>query len=453
MSPRALAVAVIFAVVIVVIAFVVGSGGPGHPESLRILSFDPAQLTAIEVQSPQGHDRIERTTSGGWRWVNPDDQSMTWPAILPGAAQTATARLATLEPERLPDADPIPDDAWTITFSAGETTESLKVARQTLGGLSRAQNTAGERFLVETDLIKPLVDPGLASWRIARAIPGLFDASRIWIEKGDRALTLARVQGKWSIIQPVAARASADSVSALLDALAAVSVEQFQDRDNRSAAELGLTNPSTSVRLQRDERASDASGEVRTSTQESTLLVGDPADPTGALRFAAPTADAPMLLLVSSTAVASIPTDPKSLLDPTASGVLPSDVFAININTLGEQSELKREMGNWSGAPAAQLDALLEFLCTTPGEPDVLATGDSILAASRVELLSLSGDRLDLISIGYTADALLAAQAGSVIWTYPNAEPPALLNLPAFDDMPERPDFQPATDGAATYSK
>ncbi len=453
MSSRAVIVAVVIALGVLILALFFGQSSNNQSKQTCVLGFDPVNLTAIEVHNGDARNRIQRTPEGGWAWADPQDRSITWPAIYPGNAQTAIGALSSLESESMRDVDPLTSDTWLLRFETGESAQELRVEKTQLGGLSRAENGNGDRFLVEASLIRPLVEPGLASWRIARAIPGLYDASRIWIDSGGQTLALARVNAQWSIIQPVAARADAASVSLLIDTIAQLGVERFETRAERSNSDLGFDNPATTLRLQRDSRHADSSGNISTETAESTLFVGSPADPQGTLLYAASAPDAKLVLLVASANLAAIPTEAKTLLAKAASAVQPNDVFGINIRTLDAEITAKRSMGEWTGSSAEQAEELLSFLCTMPAEPSIISADDEIIALSRVELTALDSSRLDLISIGYTADAVLVARAGNIIWLYPNTEPPALLAIPPFDEIPARETTRVPTPGSATYSK
>jgi hypothetical protein len=453
MSIRAVFIALAFAIGVVILALFYGQSAKSGNTHASVLSFDPTALTALEIQDADSHHRIQRTPDGGWDWVDANNHTISWPAIYPGSAQTAVGALSALESERMPDADPISGESWLLRFEVDSTTSELRVSKEQLGGLSRAENSNTDRFLIDASLIRPLVEPGLSSWRISRALPGLYDASRIWIEKQGQTLALARVNNEWNIIQPVAARADTAAVSALIDTIAQLNVERFEQRAERTNADLGIDAPTTTLRLQRDARRADASGNVTTETTESTLFVGSTADPQGALLHAANNPHAKLLLLVSSANLAAIPTEPKTLLATTASSALPSDVFGINIRTLDTEISASRSMGAWSGASESDATALLDFLCTTQGEPNIFADDDEIIALSRVELTALDSGRLDLISLGYTADGIFAARAGNVIWLYPSATPPALLVLPSFKDIPERTGSQTNRPPTDIYTK
>lgn len=448
MSAKAVVIAILFAVGLIALALFLQSGqsgrsatGPHDPP----FAFNPASIAAIVVTQPDGTaDRVVRDIGGRWTWHG---FGASWPASISTAVQTSLNALADFRPASMPDrgaALPAQSRTFSLTLRDGQE-RTLRIATESLGGRVLAQADGGSLFLLDTTIINPLVDPGPASWRVPQALPGRFDASRITLVSRDQSLTLARLQGKWSLRSPFSARANPDAVRSLLASVGGIGVDRFEPLGERNRETLGLDAPRATITLETDTRIVDTGGQTRTRIDSQSLLIGSPATPDGSLLYASPDADAPLVLIIPSASVASISMQARNYLALTASDANPADVFAVDVRDNTGARRYKRELDRWTvsasdgtsmitDAPA--VDDLLVFVTQRPAEPEPIAPNDDIHTLAHVDLLDHAGGALDRLAVGYNSDGVFAVRNANIVFLYPGVAPPELLGLPTFENMP-----------------
>lgn len=456
MSTKALVTTLIVFGLLVGVAVLLNQGGPQKAQSTNgptpILEIDPASIRTIEVVSDGDRSTVRRAESGGWVYVADD---LEWP-VRPDAPNTMLRVLGSVSgSDPGSDETGLGDRVCTINLTLEDgSTRTIEVSEQTVGGRSLARTGEGKTAIIGPDLLDAATRPGPRGWRVADALPGVgpIDTSRVTIETPDASIALARVDGAWQMRAPVGARANAEAVNGLLQTLAAARAGSFIDPPGLPASSImKLDAPGMVITCERDLRMIDDAGNVSVQTNARQLRLGGPAGADGASVYAAPDAAPSFVLVLKSDLATSIPTSPRHYLATTATGVHPSEVWMVVIQpdsgaSIGRRRHLDqwlelRPDGSTADAASEPVEELLTFLAETPGEPDI-ASGD-MRSLARVDLLDSEGGVLDRITIGYNADGRLVARSGRIMWTYGLPEPPAILAVPSFGDLPameERPE-------------
>ncbi|MEZ6234168.1 MAG: hypothetical protein R3B68_08260 [Phycisphaerales bacterium] len=230
--------------------------GPQPPAPL-VTGLDPSGVTALRVEREtesggRATERVERTPAGAWDCVwspgGPDATDIRWPVadvrVRSGLRMIADATLST-------NASTTVADAATLEIA----TQGQQPTRLIFGVASAAGRApvrveapdANARTGLTTDALHAVfARTGLLAWRDDRAMPGVArDAGnlQITVSTGGQSLRLelARVQGRWGLLDPVVERAEGQVVQSSIEALGRLQVLSF--RDDAQAAALGLDQP------------------------------------------------------------------------------------------------------------------------------------------------------------------------------------------------------------------
>ena len=231
--------------------------GPQPPAPL-VTGLDPTGVTALRVEratdaGERVTERVERTTAGAWDCVwttgGPGPEDIRWPVadvrVRSGLRMIADATLTTNASMAI--------DAAPATLEIA--TQGQQPTRLTFGAASAAGRApvrieapdADARTGLTTDALHAVfARTGLLAWRDDRAMPGVArDASNleITVSTGGQSLRLelARVQGRWGLLDPVVERAESQAVQSSIEALGRLRVLSF--RDDAEPAALGLDQP------------------------------------------------------------------------------------------------------------------------------------------------------------------------------------------------------------------
>ena len=432
------------------------------PEAPAQAWFSAATVRALAVRREGSvEERVERQSGGGWSYRA---GRVEWPANVPDSALASLAALAevlrvsptTIEPAAQPG-----DATITIIHDDGPDV-SLRVSAAALGGRSPVLAMSGSRrgaYLVESAVVAALIEPGPRAWRTTAALPDAAGSSRLTLTDNASTLVLARLEGRWDVRRPVAARASQRAVATLLGALGDLQVLRFEDPARVDPSAYGLHRPRLVVTSERDERVVQTTGQVIVQVRTRELYVGGPADAKGDTLFASPDPDGSLIMVVPASGISALGTSPRNYLAPTATAIEPASVFMFTIHdseagagAVGAERGFRREGERWitlisSGGAGARLPAdsaevseLLEFLSKRSGVPDPAEGADELRVLRSVKLFDDQGDAMEILSIGYTADGALAARAGNLVVNYGSTPGPALLELPAFASLPAAPE-------------
>jgi len=469
MSIKAIIGAVVLAMVLIIAAFFLNRAQPtgttpAAADERQLLDFRPRDVVRIIVSTPDATHTAARDDDLNWHYLTSNDEQ--WPAVISSQVLGALGDFSALESLNVAKDREIPDDASSIRVELIDgTVATVRFSREALGGklLATVKKTDGSDessgiaetvHLVDSNSILPLAVPGPAGWRVANALHGVRDSSRITLETTSEMIQLAKMDGRWTVRSPVSARANSEAMESLLETLALLDVTRFVESNPPSRSAAGLETPRLSITLERDVRTTDDEGRTRSRVESTSLLLGDPTDASGRFLFASPSPTSSLVMEVPSDRITQISTAPRNYLALTASQLAKEDVGLITVRTGYDtvtERGFRRHRGEWremlpdgdsKSIDTALLDELLAFVVEEPGEPEPAST-DEMISAGRVTLHDASGRPLESIDFGYTADRTVFARSGAVDVLYYDFSPPALLNLPAFSDRSLEP-RQPA---------
>jgi hypothetical protein len=210
-----------------------------------VLDVDAASIVAFEMTGQDGGiARVERTLVG-WQLVG--QGGPPW-AVQDGRARAAARILADLQGRAVEDDGAYAPVAATLAIVDARGRRMLLGLREPQVGGRRVVDRidadgAMERFAIDEPLYEAFVQTGLAAWRdegLLGALPGR--PARLELARGASRLELASVEGRWALRAPVSTRASEEAIDALLQAIAKLRVERFNEP---APAMLGAQEPVT----------------------------------------------------------------------------------------------------------------------------------------------------------------------------------------------------------------
>ncbi|GIW74843.1 MAG: hypothetical protein KatS3mg103_1365 [Phycisphaerales bacterium] len=238
----------------------------------------------------QGGQTLARVVRRGSRWWLDGASGPPWP-VLDSRARAAARILADLVGRPLPEsADPsdLPPVAASLHVeTAGRTRWTLGLREPVVGGLRVIDRVddAGRvlRYAIDQPLYEAFVSTGMQAWRDP-ALLAMLPArpSRVTLAQGQARLELASVDGRWAMRQPVATRADESAVGSLLEALARLRVERFDEPPPPAGTDLGQA---VRIELEADALEPVQGEPVRTADRLVVTLLGA-ADTAGRLTLA-----------------------------------------------------------------------------------------------------------------------------------------------------------------------
>ncbi|MCW5757266.1 MAG: hypothetical protein KIT54_08535 [Phycisphaeraceae bacterium] len=354
--------------------------GAFGPQS--VLEIDAAAIVVMETTLRGGpRKRIERTPIG-WSFLAGDGPP--W-AVQEGRARAAARILADLQgrPVRNDEALPAVTATLVIEDSRGRKV-SLGLREPIVGGrrvVDRVDSQGQlQRFAIDQPLYEAFAQTGFEAWRdpgLLGALPGR--AARIEIDTGVARLELGRVEGTWAVRAPVATRAHEPSVDALLQAIARVRVERF----DQPPPPLLTAARQTTITLEADTTTPGADPDRPDRvTERLVLTLHGPADTSGRLtllgvgRFREPR-HAGAAVQDLGTAYVAADLAPLQSMPLHASGFVARTTLEGDASLVGalglDGLHCARVPGGWAIGPdtapaevAAALDALAALLTVTP---------------------------------------------------------------------------------------
>lgn len=305
--------------------------------------------------------------------------------------------------------------------------------------------------VVDSNLHKVLRTPGPKGWRDTRVFTGLGpDVSRISLSNVDRNVRLGKVNGTWALVEPVAVAADAESIRKLISFIGELTVEQFLDEQQPPSDTTGLDAPIVTITIESDRSIIDegvgaTSGLLKTRTEIRTLWIGKPDDGTMQRRFASlagggpvftipssalsqemfmparyisprvidtPVGDIGGVILEPASGVAAVAPSPVASPDGSAAqpaAPFPTRVFKRSLNSWlevvgGKETPLDEESARY-------VNELLSFLAGEAPRSIELAHPVGWTEKGTINLLSLGGSPLAVVTIGAAGDGALGAKA------------------------------------------
>jgi hypothetical protein len=285
----------------------------------------------------------------------------------PGAKDGVSVADAGLEPARA-TFNLVDKGGKAYTFEIGRQVALSNDTYVRLGGKD-------EIFVVGRDM-KRDIEREVKDYRAKRIMKLMAaDARHVRIDHDATVYDFARGVGdEWVINEPVKTYARADKVRALVNALNAVSVEEYIEDSPEALAAYGLDSPflTISVTTEKKERAAEEPEapedteqattrpteprfEVVTATH--TLAVGDYADLSSETRYVK-LPDQPWVAAVTTQQLDKLIPNLADIRDPSVTRVKASQVTRLEIATGGATATLEKKHGQWQGTgDLAELEA------------------------------------------------------------------------------------------------
>ena len=408
----------------------------------RLLDFSPSDIVAMHVVNAEAVQAVARDDSGQWALLpGPVASAAAWP-VNPGNVRAALSVLADVRFESASDPGETPG-APSIRLDRGDgASMRIEFPGQPVGGrtLAVATDAQSERRagFVDASIRDMLLNPGPRGWRLMTAMPGVgVEVSRVRIVSPTGGLLLGQVAGKWSLREPVGARADDAAVQNLLATLTSLQIERFVDDGSVDADAAGLREPKLRILTETDARVIGDDGEVSVRTTERALSIGGAADMEGNLLFASPDLGT-TIFTVAAHGLRALPTDPLACIARSATAVLPANVGMAHIRFPdGSERGCRRGIDGWDELATdgrmlplelEPVQDMLDFLSARiPPTVRILAPGEIAGAPSAsVTLFGFADEPLDTIEL-LMVDGAPAALSGRVLRVYAPGEWPALL--------------------------
>jgi hypothetical protein len=366
------------------------------------------------------------------------DQTSTWPAAA-NNVRAAFRLLSNIPASRRADAQSaIAADATKVSIDTGAGVPmTFRLDGHALAGnvLAAAESPIkGAPVWIDASYADMLVRAGPREWRDAQALPGVADVSRLTLVSGPTTIALGRVQGRWSLRQPIVEPADSDAISRLASGLASIQILDFLDSGPPDAAHTGLSSPTALITLETDRRDPET---AQSRTEAVTITLGEPSDMSGKGIFAllARPGLPPRTVIVSADPIAAISRDPAAYVARRAVPAPAADVGAV---TVGER-HFFRTVDGWRTAPSADpkslplappdaeaLAGLLKLL--TESSADRIAIDPTPPSQSTViELKNIGGDPIAALTMALESDPathkpVVLVRSGSVVRRYASSD-------------------------------
>jgi hypothetical protein len=483
-------------------------GAVGAEGSARVLEFDPAKVVSIRVQTPARDDVLRRREGTGEWWLatsaatGSGDASGAegWPvsvssvrallrmlstidASAQGGESASAATTASLGPEAT---------LIELALESGQLVRA-RLGTQPLGGrvpieiMESGSAPSGakpsRRAWVSSDLHESLAVAGPRAWRDPTALLGVGpEVARVSISRpsdaGPSTIRLARVQGRWGMVEPIVHALDEQAVGQLLGVLGGLRVAEFLD--DRPADAEAFKGPTLSITTEVDQRSIEGES-ARTTVITRTLTIGSQAG-LGETRLHARLvtsrssshADAggssqgqmgenSAEFLIDPATLERLPVDPAMLLAKTAISRPAVEIDGFSIGVLEGQTARWVRSGGGSGweslrpamaaAPATpsdaeQLQAIAALLSATPADRVTIQPLPKLSSSVRIGVESASGTSLATLTLGRLEMAegqppVLAIHDGEVLRVYGQASASEMLEWVLGQGAGEKPANQP----------
>lgn len=217
-----------------------------------LLSFDPATLVGFSRTKGKEELELAPAAAAGWDIVKPAKHKAD-PALMEELAEALgklrAERVAAFGGKDTLKEFGLDDPAATITLAAGTTAKVLKI-----GNPVDPAKPEGDRFatvdgpgaeavvgVLPAAISKKLLAPpvGFRDRTLAKFV----DADKLVLERGDRTVTFAKVNGTWKVTAPVAADAEQLDLDEFVNALAKLRADEAVAEKPEDLKPFGLDKP------------------------------------------------------------------------------------------------------------------------------------------------------------------------------------------------------------------
>jgi len=376
----------------------------------------PGDVLALELRNGEAMRRIERR-GGGWILVWKSGQGTRAWACDEGRARGAIRLL--LEGVRRGRSGAIGDDVATVRMATGEGEWEIAFGGSGVGGLVAARVSGPDGQVIEASCEQSVRDlftaAGMLAWR-SRAVIAPSDGAikQISLRSGAGVIRLARVRGRWVMLEPVSAPADEMRCRQLAGVLGSLEFSSFEDGLVDDAAS-GLDEPGAEIIV---EREGALGGEVL--TVQSSVAVGMPANAEGTELFVQGEQReilrdgqqrgvlGPVVGRVRVDAINEIAATARAYLSRRIMEGAIADVQRVEIRRGGVNVEVySRVLGGWHqgetsvrAALAQRLDILMELLYSQKSPQVELTRPEGWRTLGEVELRGLDGASIARVEVG-----------------------------------------------------
>jgi hypothetical protein len=466
-----------------------GASGGAVAVGDRLMEFVPGDVRQIIVQQHGGPRQIVERTPGGkgplgadaeWQLriePAPDDKTPpppVWP-LDPTKVQGLIRVLAEAKAVAVPSGSAdLGDHPTKVELVFGDATCTWLLSDRTLAGTGMIRVEAfrkapARQAVVREQLIQVFTDPGPRAWRDRFPLAGIAaDASRVRLVNMSQKLLLAKLEGKWSLREPVGAPADPAAVKELLTELGRTGIVDFLDSGG-PPSDATLEHPTATIVIEADRRVVEpGKSEPRVTTDSLTLSIGGAAGPG---RVYAKVGDSRKVVLEGKTL--TFAANPAAYVWPHPLREAPANIGVLAIKLIDptpgmpEPRSFRRSGGKWvqlmeSGADGAlsereqrDVDSLVAFLTgetegSAPNAPPPAAGEVSLTAPEgarpicAMQIGSLAGSPLETVEVDQMNGDKLALKTGPVYRTYTAGQLPIFLKT-----LPRAPEPEPASAGGS----
>ena len=227
-----------------------------------LLTFDPSALTGLVRK--KGKDEFELTQSGlNWEVTKPAKQKADKPTVEDLADQLGrlrAAKVAAYAPADLDKPFGLKESAAVVTLKLGE--KETKALR--LGNPVDPAKPDGDRYAAAegTGPVTVGVLPAALANRLLaeplkfrdKALAKFVDADKLVLDRGDRSVTFAKVDGTWKVTAPLTTDAEQADLDELVNALANLRADELTAEKPGDLKPFGLVQPQAKWKLTAGDR-------------------------------------------------------------------------------------------------------------------------------------------------------------------------------------------------------
>ena len=294
-----------------------------------------------------------------------------------------------------------------VTWTWPQGSYSLRFGRRGVAG--RSYLKLGESravYVVTGELYERAVEFDSKNWRDRTIFaPAPDEIDGIEIVDDDRRVVLERQGTRWVMTEPVRTRVDPVAWEALESAIRRARSAGFILDEPDDLSRFGLASPVGTVTV-RSTRQVTRGDKVLTVEHVDRLLVGARTGVGSEDRFGLVEGRSVVVQLPGAVVAAFFPRT-RSLVDPTASGVLPADVKSFVIRRGDGELRLRRDLERWTApdlgalADAVAVEAFLEMLTTARATRIEIVDMPLFSAAGRsITLFGFDGRPLDTVRFG-----------------------------------------------------
>lgn len=318
-----------------------------------------------------------------------------------------------------------------VTWTWPQGSYSLSFGRRTVAGRSYVKrNDSDTIYVVTGDLYERAVEFDSKQWRDRTIFaPAADEIDAIEIDDGSHRVVIERQRKRWVMTEPVRTRVDPVAQEVLESAIRRARSAGFILDEPDDLSLFGLANPVGTLTV-RSARQVTHGERVLTVEHVDRLLVGARIGVGSEDRFGIVEGRSVVVQLPEAVVAAFFPKT-SSLVDPTASGVLPADVKSIVIRRGNGELRLQRDMERWTApdlgavADAAAVQTFLEMLTTARAIRIEIVDLPMFSAAGRsITLFGFDGRPLDTVRFGMSlpdeAEALIMDNGDNVWRIFPD---------------------------------